>query len=301
MGRGGGAVKHAMLLAVVTCAIGCHRDAAHPSGGSDDLVIRRHAPPIGAHAHVETIHMRKGVVLLRTADSPAVRSITIDVYEKSARNEVVLAADAFHPTRLQVEYIEKTHRDRDADGEHVSSAPVVGKRYVVEPRDGKLVVSHDGAPANDEETAAVVDDYKVMLDPDVFPPDAFAKPITIGKESPPVELALSTLLHVSNEDVVVAPARAVLLGTDGEGVDKSAVFQVDVALAHVLPGGLPIRETLQLTGEWRLAIDGGWPSRVVVQGPTAYSSAAPDQLACEGEGEIQLDLRRTYAGPSKAK
>jgi hypothetical protein len=93
----------------------------------------------------------------------------------------------------------------------------------------------------------------------------------------------------------------VLTGTDGEGADKSAVFQVDVAMAHVLPGGLPIRETLQLTGEWRLAMDGSWPTRVVVHGPTQYSSAAPDALACEGEGEIQLDLRRTYAGPTTGR
>jgi hypothetical protein len=300
MGRGGDAVSRALVCTCALLLAGCPRGAAS-ANGSDDVVIKRHAPPVGARAHVETVHLRKGTILLRAADSPAIRTIAINVYEKSARNEVVLAADALHPTRLQVDYVEKVHREVDAEGPHESAAPVVGKRFVVEVKDAKLVVTRDGAPATDEESAAVIDDYKVMLDPDVFPANAFAKPLAMGKESPEVEIALSTLLHVSNEDVLVSPARAVLTGTDGEGADKSAVFQVDVSMAHVLPGGLPIRETLQLTGEWRLAIDGSWPSRVVVQGPTQYSSAAPAALACDGEGEIQLDLRRTYAGPATGR
>lgn len=284
------------LVASVALLCACRHNPPGTAGSSSDAVtIRRHAPPVGGHAHVETVHVRKGALALRTEDSP-VRTITIDVYEKSVRDEVVLATDAFHPTRLQVQYVEKTHRERDAQGEHVTDAPVAGKRYVVEKRDLVLVVLRDGAPAPAEEDAAVIDDYKVMLDPDVFPPNAFAQPIAVGRESPPIEAALSTLLHVSNEDVVVAPARAVLLGIDGVGPDRSAIFQVDVALAHVLPGGLPIRETLELAGEWRLATDGGWPTRVVVHGPTSYSSADPAHLACEGEGEISLDLRRTYSG-----
>jgi len=259
------------------------------------VTIHRHPPAVGWRAHVETQRTSKGTVLMRTPTS-AVSTIDLDVYDQSVRDEVVLAADAVHATRLRVDYLGKIHRSRDAQGEHLTAAPVAGKQFVVEVAGGKLVVTRDGKPAPDDEAEAVADDYKVMLDPDVFPPGAFAQPLAVGKESPAIEVALTTLLQVSNDDAIVDAPRAVLLGAEGDGPDRSAVFQVEVALAHVLGGGPPIRETLQLAGEWRIALEGGWPTRVTVQGPTSYSSADESQLACEGRGEISLDLRRTYGG-----
>ncbi|MDB4992855.1 MAG: hypothetical protein JWM74_287 [Myxococcaceae bacterium] len=236
-----------------------------------------------------TMTMRIGSV----GASPQVTSIENTERETKQVEVLAVAKDAI--TKLRVNYTEKSTIVGMGGTNAPSPAPIAGKTYVVEAKDGKTTVLSDHASAPPSaEVAAVLKDHRRLGKPDAIALRMPERPLHIGEVVP--ELAQAVSEELGEDNMKPAAVRVMLRERKGD----AGVFELTLTLTR--DEGM-MSFSVTLSGQMTLRTSDAQMTSVDLTGPlviapsaTALGVQGPQPTSVEGDGRMELHVRRVYSG-----
>lgn len=236
------ALVHLLVIAVAALTWGGEADARSrkkpkpKAKAVQSVTIKRLVEQPGAvWTEDETMSMEAQV----TAQQ---QTIDIKNVERKRKTVEVLASGADAVTRVKLTYVENAKLSHTAGKETTKGAAVVGKSYVLELKDGQLLVTLDGGgKPTAEEIALVTDDNKRFGKPDTMAAALDGMTFKLGEKTP---VPADKLNGAFGEDNLKATAVSMTL-TEMRGTN--AVFAMEIAMSAALGGPMTMDVVLTAT------------------------------------------------------
>ena len=274
------------------------KPAGNPEGtgrvgttGPNGTVFGKRAPSVGDKWE-EVVSMTMAMettVGAQGKGSP--QKATMEKKEVETRREEVLAVQGDAITKVGVSFVEKSSLVKEDGKERKRRSPAEGKTYVVEAKDGKVVVlvAGGGKPAPVAEAKDVKEALEMLGKPDPLLMGIPARPLKEGEEVPELGKAMREFVLLRAKGMQVSDVKVVFRGTKGE----EGIFDVEVGLAALEK---PLRFDMKLKGEARMRVATGQPLGTVLRGTLSVSSVEADasDLKISGTGTVEMRMDRRH-------
>ncbi len=217
--------------------------------------------------------------------------------EKSSerRQVTVLATKGDAITKIKVRYEEKTRLQKQTgQASPDQMAPVVGKTYTVESKEGAVVLLDEaGKPASPEELRIVENDFEGFGQADQFAALLPKGAMKVGDKIDLTADVVRQLMRVGQELMEFSEVSFVLKAVKDVGGQMAGVFELLMKIA-VKPGpGMSIQ--MAMKGEVVIRAE-GWLSSFTIEGPITVvaDKALEDKMKIDGSGKIKFTKAVTY-------
>lgn len=251
--------------------------AAQPApSAADGYVFQKKMPAVGARvleSETKTMSLTLNVGGKSAKDKPIkVVKNDRDTVEKAVE---VLAVTADAITKVKVTYRNHSKVEAKDGADKTTKAPVAGKTYVAEAKNGAVsVLTEKGAPAPAEEAKIVQKDFKSLGKPDDFQKALPDKPIKVGDKVDSIARALEERMTRDDDGTsktTVESTSVTFVRAGEKGGVKTGVFEIAIDLA-MDKGGMVIR--MKMKGEVELRLDDGFPVSMSFQAPVTVGTPA---------------------------
>ncbi|MBI5481576.1 MAG: hypothetical protein HY906_22155 [Deltaproteobacteria bacterium] len=259
-----------------------------PVAAGDGTVFAKRAPAVGDKSE-DKVGMTMAMETSVDVDGKGKpQKATMEKSESETRQEEVLAVKGEAATKVKVTFVEKTVTVKEEGKERKRPSPVAGKTYVVEAKDGKLVVLLDGdRPAPPMQAKVVKEAYETLGKVDPLYAGVPGRPLKPGDKVEELAKAMKEIMLTRAKEMEVSSVNVVFKGVkDGEGV-----FEVEVALAAVEK---PMRFDMKLKGEARVSLTTGQPISTNLKGPMSVGSTEGEgaRMKISGTGSVEMTMER---------
>jgi hypothetical protein len=257
-----------------------------PVATGDGTVFVKRAPAVGDKSE-EKVSMTMSMETSVDVDGKTQKA-TMEKSETEARQEEVLAVSGEAVTKVKVTFSDKTATIKEDQKERKRPSPVAGKTYVVEAKDGKLIVLLDGdRPAPAMQAKVVKEAFELLGKVDPLYAGVPRRPLKPGDKVEELAKAMKEFVLVRAKEMQVSNVSVVFQGAkDGEGV-----FDVEVGLTAVEK---PMRFDMKLKGQARMSLTTGQPSSTILKGPLSVGSteAEGSKMKISGTGTVEMKMER---------
>ena len=275
-----GAVPQGDAVVAIDGATESEPEAPTPEG--EGHVFHYRVPVVGSRVHVqETMTSSFSVATGQTGQQRVVgrdEKTTID------RTVEVAAISGDVVTSVKVHYKSHETIKREGGTETRENAPIIGKTYLVEVKDGSVVVlTGKRAAAPPEEASIVQKDFTDLGKPDEFQDALPDRPIRVGERADSVARALKTRL-AKGDGKGKATASGVtvrLARVDDHGGSKTGVLDFTANLLYATGHAL-IR--MKVKGQVEIRLEDGFISSMSMVGPVTVTSPAGSPVPLNGTG-----------------
>ena len=265
----------ATATAAPTVAVGAGQKA-ESAPVVDGYVFKKTMPAVGAKvAEKETKTMNLTIEVGGKTPKDKLAKVVKGEKKTIDKTVEVLAVSADAITKVKVSYKDHSKVESKDGADKTTKAPVMGKTYVVEAKDGAVnVTTEKGVPAPAEEAALVQDDFKRLGKPNELQSALPATPLKIGDKVD--SLGQSLRDKVAKDDdgktkTTVESSSVTLAKVNESGGSKTGVFDVILDLA-MDQGGMIIK--MKMKGQVELRMDDGFPVSMSFQAPITVSTPA---------------------------
>ena len=215
--------------------------------------------------------------------------------ERKKKKVLVIASQGQEITKARMTYVEAVTSEMEGGkAKPPNRSPIVGKTYVVEAIDGRVVVKNEqGLDPPKEEVKLVLEDNKDFGKPDKLLhliPDG---PIRTGQR---IELSSKLAKEIlgtgAKSDVQVTRADLTLRKIEKVNGMEAAVFDLTIQL-----GAEKLGMAINLSGRVTVATKGGWPLAAKLKGPVEFSTPTgqgPPGMGIGGGGTMAFGATYTY-------
>lgn len=260
------------------------------------LTVTVKAPAVGDKREAKDTSEMDLVLSIALGKKP--KEVKLLMQESTVKTEEVLAVDGKAITKAKVTYTEKKKTETE-DGKEKKrpKSPIEGKSYVVELKNGKVVITDEKGkkPSKREEDAVRKDnEHFGVADPILAAmPD---KPLEVGKTVDALSAALQEFLmrHDDSKDKPeVNGVEVKLASIEGTGPDAVGVFSVALTMATPPKSKNPFEIKAPLTGTMKVRAKDGWTTSMNLGGPIELGD--PDaKKTITGKGTLKLGFESTY-------
>jgi hypothetical protein len=259
-----------------------------PVAAGDGTVFVKRAPAVGDKSEDKVSMTMSMETSVDVDGSGKLQKATMEKSETETRQEEVLAVNGEAVTKVKVTFVEKTATIKEDQKERKRASPVAGKTYVVEAKDGKLIVLLDGdRPAPAMQAKVVKEAYETLGKVDPLYAGVPRRPLKAGDKAEELAKAMKEFVLIRAKEMEVSGVDVVFQGAkDGEGV-----FDVEVSLAAVEK---PLRFDMKLKGQARLSLATGQPSSTILKGPLSVGSTEGEgaKMKISGAGNVEMKMER---------
>lgn len=248
---------------------------------SGEVTITRKPPKVGSKRKVE----HTSNLTLDITYGPKKIGVLED--EVNKRTEEVLGVTGDLVTKAKVTYEQRT-KTKNQDGR--TGAPdknvLAGKTFIVEHKDGKvLVTNEDGKPVDAASKAAVEKDYKRFGKPNAVSAAVPTRPLKIGEEVKELSAAivedLKEDMDAEKAGLTVEAPKVVLDRKDGD----NAVFVITMTM-KMAKG--PLKGSIPLVGGVTVRASDGFLVRSETNGPINLDISEADKAkGVSGAGSVK--------------
>jgi hypothetical protein len=262
--------------------------APPPTATGDGTVFVKRAPAVGDKSE-DKVAMTMSMETTVDPDGKGTpQKATMEKSETETRQEEVLAVKGEAVTKVKVTFVDKTATIKEEGKERKRASPVAGKTYVVEAKDGKLIVLLDGdRPAPPLQARVVKEAYETLGRVDPLYAGVPRRPLKPGDKVEELAKAMKEFMLIRAKEMEVSSVSVVFQGAKGD----EGVFDVDVALAAVEK---PMRFDMKLKGQARMSLTTGQPSSTILKGPLSVGSTEGEnaKLKINGAGSVEMKMER---------
>ncbi len=307
------AVLLSLSLALAACKKGGDSQGA-PSAGSgsaatssaaaapaaDTLTVTVAPLVVGGKSEEKAMDDLKFKINVDLAPKPAVEVNQEEINNSVTKTEI-LATDGKLITKARVSYVsEKKTKTKDGKDQPQTANPRVGKTYVLELKDGKLVITDEkGKKVAKKEDAAVRKDSSRFGQPDPMTTGMPTAPIKVGDAVPGLASALEQYFkdHDSAKDgknaAAVSGAEVKLASVENAGPDAVGVFSVSLTVGSPKDSKEFITVQMPLQGTVRIRARDGRVMAIKLGGPMTMASTDP-KVKLSGAGDFKLAAEMSY-------
>ena len=217
-----------------------------------------------------------------------VQKATMETSETETRQEEVLAVNGEAVTKVKVTFVDKTTTIKEDQKERKRQSPVAGKTYVVEAKDGKIIVLLDGdRPATGLQARVVKEAYETLGKVDALYAGVPRRPLKPGDKVEELAKAMKEVMLSRAKEMDVTGVHVVFKEARGD----EGVFEIDLTLGKVEK---PMKFEMKLKGQARMSLKTGQPISTKFTGPVTVGSTDGDQakMKISGTGTMVLALDR---------
>lgn len=298
----------ALSLALLACSKDASTDAspsASPSGTAapapgaapraDTITFTAQAPSVGFKVEEkETAEMKIALALEMAGQK---KSVDIHETESMLKRTEALAVSGKAVTKAKITYVEKTKVKTEGGKELKPPVPIAGKSYLVEAKDGKVIVTNvEGKPVSRAEEEAVRKNNTSFGKPDPVLEGLPEKPVQIGEEVPSLARAFEAFFKGrsdSQDQPEVSGVRVTLESIETEGADKVGVFSLALTLGSQPSKKAPFTMKAPLKGKIKVRAKDGWTMGIELNGPVTMTNDDP-KMKVDGKGDMKMGVQMTY-------
>jgi hypothetical protein len=259
-----------------------------PVAAGDGTVFIKRAPAVGDRSEDKVAMTMSMETSVDPDGKGAPQKATMEKSETETRQEEVLAVKGEAVTKVKVTFVDKTATVKEDQKERKRASPVAGKTYVVEAKDGKLIVLLDGdRPAPAMQARVVKEAYETLGKVDALYAGVPRRPLKPGDKVEEVAKAMKEFMLVRAKDMNVANVSVVFKEAKGD----EGVFEVELALAAVEK---PMRFDMKLKGQARMSLKTGQPLSTSLKGPMSVGSTEGEgaKMKISGAGNVEMTMER---------
>jgi hypothetical protein len=244
-------------------------------------------PPVAGNARVSKSWIGRNLLFtVSNGNAPVtIEHVSGDVEE---RREDILAATEDRITKMKVAYVNRMVTIVRNGVEHQSVSVVSGKTYVVEKKDGELVISTEqGGRVSQREGDVIAQDYQTLGQQDPYVKAMSDKPIAVGQSVDGLAVALrQDIIRGAQGRVGFGNVGVVLTGTRPCGGAVCGVFAVKLDLGYEVER---VSNQSELSGEMLIRTSDSWPVSVSLEGPVVMNGENGNR-EIQGDGTSRLQV-----------
>lgn len=268
------------------------------TGCNEGIKFQKKAPAVGQKVQEkQQMDMNMSMTVDLSAMGKPAETTSMSKVETTVKTAEVLAASGEAATKVKVTYSEKTDLEKKGEKEKSKASPLVGKTYIVERKDGELVVTDvEGKPVPESEARLVKKDNKSVGEPDKVAAAMPERPIKVGEEVPELAKAIEAALTKDQSDKAPKPELSGVKVKLREDKGDYALF--DVAVTFSQAEG-PMTVKMELTGTMGVRKSDSQPTELTLKGPLSIATDAPadgkpQMMKIDGKGDMAMTVSATY-------
>ncbi len=235
----------------------------------------------------ETSNMKMSLTLDVDPGTGKPASTTMSNNEVETREEEILAVSGDAITKLKVKYGTLDSTSNEGKGDTKKPDARAGKTYIVESKDGKLVVTgEDGKPTVPAEATPIAKDFQTLGKPEPIAAALPTRALKPGESVPEVAKAMTESMKASGKDMDVGDVTATFREQKGD----EGIFDVTVNMSK---GDGAMKMTMPLKGELRLRTADGQLSGMKLSGPINIAPGADPKAKEKVSGKGTMDMEAT--------
>lgn len=216
--------------------------------------------------------------------------------ETKEKDEEVLEVKDGRPSKIKVTYKKKNKSMQEAGPPQTKAEPIEGKTYVVEEKDGEVIVTtEDGGKPPLAEVTAVKKDFQKSFGKDskakAFAEALLTAKLEKGKRATDVEKLFNEAFGPGlSDDGKKAPkvgeVKLTYQGTEGD----HALFDIEMTM-KVDEG--PMKMSMPLKGKLKILREGAQMGTVTLKGPIELDTTG-SPIPIKGKGELSMEEKAVY-------
>jgi hypothetical protein len=269
--------------------------AAAPAAQANAITFTVKAPSIGDKVEEnETADMKIALTVQMAGQN---KNADIHETETMKKRMEVLAVSGKAITKAKITYVEKTKVKTEGGKERKPPIPIAGKTYLVEAKDGKLVITDpQGKAVSRAEEEAVRKNNTSLGKPDPVLAGIPDKPVQVGEEVASLKKALEEFFKErgdGQDNPDVTDVKVTLEAIEGEGADKVGVFSLALTLSSQPSKKAPFAMKAPLSGKLKVRAKDGWTQGIQLAGHVTMTGDDP-KVKIDGKGDMKMGVVMTY-------
>jgi hypothetical protein len=215
------------------------------------------------------------------------QSMDAESIQTEKRQETILALSGDAPTKIQVKVTEQTNVMKQGGKDQKMPAPLAGKTYIVEAKDGKTVVTTDkGKPAPKIEADQLAKSYSTLGKPDAFASALPDRPLKAGDKVDELAKAIEDEMKHTQDNASISNVSV----TFREARSDDGIFDVQFTM-NTTEQGMTMK--MDLKGEVHIRTTDGMRTSQKFAGPVIIGGDADPKAKTKVTGSGSMELTET--------